>query len=297
MPNSWIAELARPLAVVCHDAGAANIIFAGIRQAEGAIRVLARGPALPLAQAALPPQWLVADMEMALDGAATLLSGTGWASDLEHAARRAARQRGIRSVAVIDHWVNYRERFSRQDEEILPDEIWVTDPDALALARDIFPTPPVTLHPNLYLAAAVARIPPPQAVPPTLLYVLEPARSTWGRDREGEFQALDFFTDHLPALGLPEDLQIVLRPHPSDPPGKYDAWLAAHPQLAARIDTSPDIAGAMAQARWVAGCESFALVLALAAGRQVLCTLPPWAPACRLPHDGIRHLKRKDRAP
>jgi len=297
MPNSWIAELARPLAVVCHDAGAANIIFAGIRDAEGDIRVLARGPALPLAQASLPPGWLVAELDMALEGASGLLSGTGWASDIEHEARSAARRRGMHSIAVIDHWVNYRERFTRQGEEILPDEVWVTDPEALTLARIIFPGTPISLHPNLYLAKAVAKIPPPPASPSTLLYVLEPARSTWGRDRQGEFQALDFFVECLPSLALPDDLQIILRPHPSDPAGKYDAWLAAHPNLDARLDTSPDIAGAMAQARWVAGCESFALVLALAAGRQVLCTLPPWAPACRLPHDGIRHLKRKDRAP
>ncbi|ODT77414.1 MAG: hypothetical protein ABS76_26885 [Pelagibacterium sp. SCN 64-44] len=297
MPNSWIADLARPLAVVCHDAGAANIIFAGIRDAEGDIRVLARGPALTLARASLPPDWLVDDMEEALKGALTLLSGTGWASDIEHEARRHARRRGMRSIAVIDHWVNYRERFTRQGEEVLPDEIRVTDPEALALARPLFPGTPVTLHPNLYLAAAVAKIPPPPASPPTLLYVLEPARSTWGRDQQGEFQALDFFLECLPALTLPQDLQIVLRPHPSDAVGKYDAWLAAHPDLDARLDTGPDIAGTMAQARWVAGCESFALVLALAAGRQVLCTLPPWAPACRLPHDGIRHLKRKDPAP
>jgi len=40
----------------------------------------------------------------------------------------------------------------------------------------------------------------------------------------------------------------------------------------------------------VVGCESFALVVALAAGRRVCSTLPPWAPPCRLPQPGIVRL-------
>jgi hypothetical protein len=38
------------------------------------------------------------------------------------------------------------------------------------------------------------------------------------------------------------------------------------------------------------GCESMALVVALAAGREVFSSLPPWAPPCRLPHAGVRRL-------
>jgi hypothetical protein len=38
------------------------------------------------------------------------------------------------------------------------------------------------------------------------------------------------------------------------------------------------------------------MVIALAAGRKVVCTLPPWAPECTLPHDGLIHLKKISRA-
>ena len=53
---------------------------------------------------------------------------------------------------------------------------------------------------------------------------------------------------------------------------------------------APDLATAISRHAWVAGCESMALVLALAAGRRTLCTLPPWAPRCRLPQRGLIHL-------
>ncbi len=101
------------MAVVAHDAGAANHIFAWLRanRHPDIVTILA-GPALTLwrQQQGDCPQLELKD---ALVGAKTLLSGTGWASAIEHDARRLARQIGIKSIAVIDHWTNYRERFIR----------------------------------------------------------------------------------------------------------------------------------------------------------------------------------------
>ena len=55
----------------------------------------------------------------ALDGAASLLSGSGWSSDFEHRSRLEAKRRRIPVLAVLDHWVNYRMRFTRDGEECL----------------------------------------------------------------------------------------------------------------------------------------------------------------------------------
>jgi hypothetical protein len=98
--------------------------------------------------------------------------------------------------------------------------------------------------------------------------------------------------ERLPLLALPEGVVLRLRPHPSDPPGKYLDWIAARrADLPVELDASPTLAAAISGARWVAGCESYALVVALAAGREVFGTLPPWAPPCRLPQAGIRQLR------
>jgi hypothetical protein len=236
-------------------------------------------------------------LEEALDGAGALLSGTGWASDLEHAARRLAARRGLRSVAVIDHWTNYRSRFERAGEVVLPDEIWVADAEAAALARAAFGDLPVRQQPNLYLEAqvaavhAAARATAPHTAGTRVLYVLEPIRDAWGSLAEpGEFAALDFFVSRLAALGLGAGDPIRLRPHPSDPPGKYGSWLARHPMLDIALDEHAGLAEALAWADTVAGCQTYAMVVALAAGRRVVSTVPPWAPSCILPQSGIEHL-------
>ncbi len=290
------AALPPHTAVVCHDAGAANIIIAGMKQSGSrAWRACMQGPAAKIWEAAFGASSQFETPEAALDGASFLLSGSGWASDLEHVARRQARRQGIACAAVVDHWVNYPQRFVRAGEKVLPDEIWVGDEEALQLAQQSFPGIFLRQVENWYLKqqlAALAKLDIDAA--PELLYLAEPARDDWGRGTAGEFQALDYFARKLPQLKLPPQLSIRLRPHPSDALGKYDDWIAGHPELALELDTSADMAGALSRAGWVAGCESYGLVLALAAGRVVYCTLPPWAPACRLPHRGLNQLRALD---
>ncbi|MBA2919759.1 hypothetical protein GON01_08645 [Sphingomonas sp. MAH-20] len=282
-------DLASPIAIVAHDAGAANIIVNWVDAAIAkSCRPVMEGPALKIWRERFPDH-LPCSLSEALGSAASMISGTGWASDLEHEARAAARHAGIHSVAVIDHWLNYRARFSRSGIEVLPDEIWVTDKYAYVLARDIFRDVPVQQKPNLYLDRQ-AKAAGPRPDNGDLLFVAEPARSEWGRGRAGEFQALDYLTQHAGAAGIPSDCPMRLRPHPSDPPGKYDAWINSHPNWC--LDDSRDIAEAIRGARWVAGLQSFALVVAIAADRPALSALPDHAPACALPHDKVVHLRR-----
>ncbi len=282
-------DLPSPLAVVAHDAGAANLIIAWLAAAPegiGDILPVMSGPAAALWDARFPEGPHPVPLPEALADAAGLLSGTGWSSDLEHEARRLAAKRGIASTAVLDHWVNYRPRFERNGQVVFPDRVWVTDEYALREAALVIPEVRAELRSNLYLQAQVHAAGPLPANGDVLL-ILEPARSDWGQDRPGEFQTLDWFWRHRDQAA-PRDVPIRLRPHPSDPAGKYDAWIAAHPGVF--LDASADMAQALRPAGVVVGLQSAALVIALMAGRQAITALPPWAPPCPLPHQGLRRL-------
>lgn len=288
------ADLPSPAAVVIHDAGAANIILAWID--AGMVpgdRVYAEGPAAKLWDSKRRPWPRLTTLADALNGAASVLSGTGWASSLEHDARCAARARGLPSVAVIDHWVNYQSRFTREGIQQLPDKICVTDTYAEEIARATFPDLAIRQLPNLYLEAEIASIRAKRGgdKPRDLLYVLEPARDSWGTHIPGEFQALDYLVENWEKLGLSNDAKLRLRPHPSEKWDKYDEWIARHDSFPVERDATVRLSDAIANAGTVAGCNSFAMVIALTAGLTVVCTLPPWAPACVLPHDGLIHLK------
>jgi hypothetical protein len=278
-----------PTAVVAHDAGAANLIIAWLKAWEWPVRACVGGPALNLWAQAFPDQLIWPTPEAAMDGCVSLLTGTGWASTLEHDARRDGRSRGLRVAAVVDHWVNYPPRFERAGETVWPDELWVADAWAAEIARQVLPPLPIRQLENLYLQAQVAQVAPPPG-DGTLLYVLEPVRNDWGRGVAGEFQALDYLLAHREMLKPAPIRRILLRPHPSDPAGKYTRYFDAGAHI--ELDRSAGMAEALSQADVVAGAESFALTLALASGRPVYSSLPPWAPALRLPQEGIRQIRR-----
>ena len=286
--------LASPLALVCHDAGALALLLPWLDLDRLRVRACLQGPALALWQQQLGHKQLVDDIDGALDGAAMLLSGSSWQSDLEHRARLAAAAAGLHSVAVLDHWIGYAARFQRDGVRRLPDELWVCDAEAYALARTTFPGLPVRLQPNDHLRALVSRLSPcpDPRQHPTVLLLPEPVGSAWGGALPGEEQALNFLLAHAHRLDLAEPLHLRLRPHDSDPPGRWNAWIdAQRGQHDVAIDVAPTLLDAIDRVAWVAGLESTHLVLAHAAGRRAICLQPPWAPRSRLPQRGLIHLR------
>lgn len=283
----------KPIAVICNDAGAANIIIGLLKYKNVTdLKVFMAGPAKLLWERAFPLIQKKPSINQALDGVEQVITGTGWATDVEHLARVQAKSRKLNCVAVVDHWVNYEARFIRDGYQVLPDEIWLTDDYAMQYAKTCFPGSVLRQIENHYLKEQLSRIKKNQlAVSEELLYVLEPMRDTWGRGQQGEFQALDYFVSYLEFLSLPADIKICLRPHPSESADKYEDWITQHPNLKIFIDDSPDIAEAISRANWVVGCQSFALVLAVMSGKKVYCSLPPWAPKNILPHNDIISLR------
>lgn len=291
-----LASLHQPIAIVAHDAGSANLIAAWFAEyPTSAVRGLFAGPAAAIFRKSC--SWMDdGNLGNGAPAYRTIISGTGWSSTLEHDAREFARARGIRSIAVLDHWTNYRARFSRRGREILPDEIWVVDEYACELARSTFPDIPVIQLRNVYLENLVREVRKHEkqrtaAAGRNVLYTLEPIRDTWGTgQRPGEFQALDYFVAHLDLLRIGQGTTVRLRPHPSDPEGKYDSWLASHRDLNIGLDKSPTLAAGIAWSDVVVGCQTYAMVIALSCGKRVISSIPAWAPPCVLPQTGIQRL-------
>lgn len=287
-------KLQYPIAVVAHDAGAANHIIAWTKNIGlDKVRACIHGPALELWKKAFPDPEIYLSLQDAIKNSALLISGTGWASSLEHEARRIAIQLNIRTIAVLDHWTNYALRFIRDGVEILPHEIWVTDLHAKKIAESQFPSVKVNQLPNFYLDELVRKVAKYKiqreaSCPINLLYVLEPIRENWRNvNLFGEFEALDFFIANIKSLSLDNDFSIKLRPHPSDLIGKYDEWIKINSNLKVSLDTFDELWESIAWSDIVIGCQTYAMVIALQSGKKVVSTIPPWAPPCILPYKEI----------
>ena len=286
------------IAVVSHDSGGAELISSWLRQVDEPYVCVLGGPAREVfarkfGQVELCP------LEQALGRADCLLAGTSWASNLEKDAILLARQRGIHAVAYLDHWVNYSRRFFQGK---YPDEIWVTDAFALRVAQAELPGVPVKVQGNPYLEETVAGIRAitengilRPAASAQVLYICEPiadhAEREFGNPRHWgytEQESLRFFLQNLGFLDLPNP-QVRVRPHPSESREKY-RWVKSEFGPGVSVANGKTLVEDIALAQVVAGCESMALVVALEAGRRVVCAIPPGGHPCRLPHPGIEKL-------
>jgi len=132
-----------------------------------------------------------------------------------------------------------------------------------------------------------------------ILFVCEPL-SEHGQQEFGdplhwgytEFDALRYFFSRLSVLGSPV-AEAVIRPHPSERPGKYDALareLQAVAGIPVRVGGAQPLLQEIAQSDVVAGCESMAMVVGLAAGRRVISAIPPGGRPSSLPQRQIEIL-------
>jgi hypothetical protein len=191
--------LPSPLALVCHDAGPLQLILPWLDLDAIGVRAFLQGPALALWQGRFGQRSLVnRPRRRRWTAPQMLLSGTSagpapW--NTGPVAGRAARP--AHSVAVLDHWLGYAARFQRDGHRQLPDEVWVCDAEAYALARTTFPGQDVRLQPNLHLREQVrtpGTLPRPAA--PGRAAAARTRRLRLGRGRPGEVQALDFLLAH-----------------------------------------------------------------------------------------------------
>lgn len=283
-------------AIVAHDAGAANHIIAWLNTGflnKKKARLCFLGPAENAFQE-IEPNFKNYTIEESLAGAKKLISGTGWSSSLEHDARQLAHQQNIPSIAVIDHWVNYKERFIRQQKYITPDEIWVTDKHAEKIARSLFNKIKIQLKPNDYLTLEKEKIlsySNPKYDSTHILFLMEPIRKKWGDNNiPGEIQALNFFIDNISQLKINHSAEITIKPHPSDIEGKYNHYISNNTDICINVDEYSSLSKLISWSEIVVGCHTYAMIVALAANKTVVSALPPFASQKPLPHKEIIQL-------
>ncbi len=294
------------ITICANDAGAANHLLGIFKNNPNNTKLCLDGPALEIFKDNFK-KFKNYKIEESLIDSKFLISGTGWSSDLEHNSRKIAHERGIFNIAIIDHWVNYFERFCRGKEVILPDEIWVTDCEAFKIANQVFPETPILKIPNIWLDNIKIKVnnlknlerDESSSLPSKLLFLTEPIRSNWGKLEKGEFQSMRYFFSNLKRLSsmnlicpFDEIREVKVKLHPSEEFSKYDNLIKNFENIIPVKKTiEKDLAEVLVYTDACFGCETQALVVSMNCGLPTFSSMPPWAPKCRLPHENIIHLR------
>ena len=288
------------IGVVAHDAGGAEIISSYIYRNKLNCIFCLEGAAVDVITRKLGRVQMIS-LESLMAQCESLLCGTSFLSELEWRAIGLARVVGKRCVVVLDHWVNYRQRFTRHGTWHWPDEVWVGDETAARIAVETLPEIQHTLVHNAYfmdIKDQINAIPMPNRRPNEglkILYACEPLREDgialhgderyWGYTEE---EALYYFLSKVAALG-DNITRVVVRPHPQEDFNKYD-WALREFDLPLICGERKTLLEQIAACDLVAGCATMAMVVGLLAGKRVVSCIPPGGKTERLPQIEIEDL-------
>ena len=215
---------AKKIGVVAHDAGGAEQISWLLRNIPQRVLAYIDGPA----QRIFGNSGILFDQVDQLSEIMEcdlVITGSGWMSQFEVIAIKEAKLRSVPCLTVLDHWVNYLERFGK-DEKSQPQILAVTNSVALQMAQEKFPDKVVWLLPDFQMKSYQEAIKRVKKTPTSALILLEPTSPTnslFAINNEVIESLVESAFSVKQARGLNS---VVIRPHPSQ---------VDHPSLAHRL--------------------------------------------------------------
>jgi len=267
-----------PIGVICKDAGGANQIASYILHNPGSYLYCLEKPAFDIFRNYLGDIESVT-IEEIIKNCETTICGLG-INEFEFSGVERLKANSANIICYLDHWVNYRERFLREDRYITPSEIWVSDIYAYDLARIIFPKIPVVLKENYYINDLTTKFRVAKKNKKTsaevhrLLYLTEPiAREGEDDDNRFNFDEFDALKNFLKCLREVKEIsfELRLRLHPSEDLNKY---LDLKNEYQFLDSNSSELIEDLVWADKVFGVDTYAMFISDALGVPTYCVSP-----------------------
>jgi hypothetical protein len=305
--------------IASHDAGGANILSALIKKYQKQFEFInfTSGPAKAIFSHKKIKSYFLTDKLLTTEviniikrnSPDLILTGTGWQSDFERNFLSLGRENRIITMAFLDNWSHYRERFGNvyNWKGNLPDYICVGDNWALRVAvENKFPKNRLLLVENPYFEemfkhnshdhnnrlANIIRI----------LFLSEPItehafkvygkKDYWGFSEQ---QILKNLLEVINSLKKNRTYKLRIRLHPAEEKNKYAECFKENDYKIKRIISysSPFKNSLIKDCGWadiVIGINSTALVIALQIGKKVISYIPSSKYKCCLPQNGIKKI-------
>lgn len=277
------------IAVVSHDAGCSELLCALIsKYRNDVIWHIFAHPQSPMAIICERNNLVFIPIDNAQKQLETLnpdalFFGTGWQKKVERPYVAYCKQHIIPTVAFLDHWSNYRERFDYPEvnwEDNCGDFTAVHDKLALKTAIELKLPNPIAL-PNFYLQRLLIKSKNKiLSHPHTLLFLSEPtdivAKQIYGDENYWGFTQYTVLEDILKNFAGFECTNLVIRLHPSETSPKYKKFVNMYPHIQIQINNANtfDLTNQILSAKTILGFNSMALYTAALMGKSVISYLP-----------------------
>ena len=160
----------RKIGVVAHDAGGANQIFWLVKRLSSEILAYLGGPAANIfARSKIPFNIITSQSE--LKKCDLVITGSSSTQNFEKSAIKYLKREGISYLTLLDHWVNYSDRF---DADTTPSIFATTNMEGLELAKSKFKNSQIFLLPDFQLLTYKSEIRNFKSRDNFILVLLEP---------------------------------------------------------------------------------------------------------------------------
>lgn len=281
-------------AIVSHDAGAAEILSSYVKNIKGNYIYVLSGPAKKIFQKKIK-NIKIYKLDKAEKISTKLICGTSFKSKIELEAIDKFKKNNKETIAIIDHWINYKERFFKNRKLILPDKIWVFDKYAKQLIKKIFPKIRIYLKKNFYFSdiKKIAKDKIRNKNKSNILYVSEPINNLKQINMNNykdsrEFKTVKYFFDNIKYI-TKKNYKINFRHHPNENYKKYK-WLN-DVIINVRFSNQKSLIQDIQNSDIVIGRQTMAMVVGLILKKKVISCIPPDEKRCMLPFKKIKELR------
>tara|TARA_B110000259_G_C13969137_1_gene383967 strand:- start:334 stop:1212 length:879 start_codon:yes stop_codon:yes gene_type:complete len=268
----------KSIGIASYDAGGANIINSMIKHFSNHIFLShTDGPALDIFNADNTQR---EKSEIAFFKKIDLLIlGTG-GTDFEKSLLQKAVKKNITTISILDHFVNFSDRFLLKNEITYPHYCFVVDEPALQIAKkELKPYKNIYLCKNYYIEFMKNELNNNIKIDSEkVLYILEDIKEDWGNEPAWYLAFKNFYYNFFKKN--PNLKSIIVRPHPKDKLEKY-IELTKYEEVI--FDTNISQLDSLNVVKKVIGIESYFLYLAKELGFDVYSSIPTNIRSPRLP--------------
>jgi len=275
----------KKIAVVVHDAGASQILFSLIQanfdRESWHIITNKNSPAHKIAlQRGLKVDTSYEEKKLSAD---FLFYGTSWQNQLQTKFVDYANDKNIISVAFLENWENYKERFKNQ----FPSFICVHDDLAYEIA--LKESLPNLIKMKNYSTVEILNKAKDKSIieQDSLLILSEPtkdvAKKLYDNENYWGFTEKNYLKTILENFNLFHCNSLTIRLHPSDTPDIYHEIMKNYINIDYRIEKESELIDDLLKSKIVIGINTVALYYAHLLGKISISYIPSQNRPCNLP--------------
>ena len=131
-------DLGARIGVVAHDAGGAEVVSSFLWKTKIKFKALLGGPAVKIFKAKVGGVRVLSFDDL-MNDIDILITGTSYPENLDWEAIKIAKKKNIEVITFLDSYINFRIRFIRQNQLLIPNKVFASDDHSFNIAKKDLP--------------------------------------------------------------------------------------------------------------------------------------------------------------